>query len=81
MFGWDLEPGDLTIHHVRTLHAAGGNLGSTRRRALSVRYCGDDAVVRVKPGAPGKPGFDEVEPGTPLGVVAATLGLLEATIG
>jgi ectoine hydroxylase-related dioxygenase (phytanoyl-CoA dioxygenase family) len=78
-FGWDLEPGDLTIHHARTLHAAGGNLGSTPRRALSVRYCGDDAVVRVKPGAPGKPGFDRVAPGTPLGDVASVLGLPEAT--
>ncbi len=77
-FGWDLEPGDLTIHHVRTLHAAGGNLGTTTRRALSVRYCGDDAVVRVKPGAPGKPGFDAVAPGTPLRDAAGALGLPEA---
>ncbi len=81
VFGWDLEPGDLTIHHARTLHAAGGNLGVTPRRALSVRYCGDDAVVRVKPGAPGKPGFDAVDPGPSLGAAAERLGLLEATIG
>ena len=81
VFGWDLEPGDLTIHHARTLHAAGGNLGATPRRALSVRYCGDDAVVRVKPGAPGKPGFDAVDAGTPIGAAAARLGLLEAALG
>ena len=78
VFGWDLEPGDLTIHHVRTLHAAEGNRGATPRRALSVRYCGDDAVVRVKRGAPGKPGFDSVPPGTPLARAAAGLGLPEA---
>ena len=81
VFGWDLEPGDLTIHHVRTLHAAGPNRGRTPRRALSVRYCGDDAVVRVKPGAPGKPGFDAVAPGSPLSEVFATLGLPEAVLG
>jgi ectoine hydroxylase-related dioxygenase (phytanoyl-CoA dioxygenase family) len=81
VFGFDLEPGDLTIHHARTLHAAGGNAGSTPRRALSVRYCGDDTIVRVKPGAPGKPGFEGVAPGTPLAEVAGSLGLLEAEVG
>jgi ectoine hydroxylase-related dioxygenase (phytanoyl-CoA dioxygenase family) len=81
VFGWDLAPGDMTIHHVRTLHAAGGNLGDAPRRALSVRYCGDDAVVRVKPGAPGKPGFDGVAPGTPVADAAAALGLPEAELG
>lgn len=50
------EPGDVVVHHARTLHAAGGNTStSTRRRAISVRYCGDDARVRLRPGAPRKP--------------------------
>jgi ectoine hydroxylase-related dioxygenase (phytanoyl-CoA dioxygenase family) len=80
VFGWDLAPGDLTVHHVRTLHAAGGNAGATPRRALSVRYCGDDAVVRVKLGAPGKPGFDRIAPGTPLVEAAGVLGLPEAVL-
>lgn len=80
VFGWDLAPGDLTIHHARTLHAAGGNLGPTPRRALSVRYCGDTAIVQVKPGAPGKPGFAEVAPGTPVVDAAAVLGLPEADL-
>jgi ectoine hydroxylase-related dioxygenase (phytanoyl-CoA dioxygenase family) len=74
-FGWDLEVGDLSIHHARTLHAAGGNAGATPRRALSIRYCGEDAVVRVKPGAPPKPHFDEVTAGTPLSQAARHLGL------
>ena len=40
------EPGDVVVHHARTLHAAGGNRSATtRRRAISVRYCGDDARV------------------------------------
>jgi len=51
-----LEPGDVTVHHARTLHAAGGNRSTdTRRRAVSVRYCGDDARVLLRPGAPLKP--------------------------
>lgn len=50
------QPGDVVVHHARTLHAAGGNRSETvRRRAISVRYCGDDARVRVRPGAPRKP--------------------------
>jgi ectoine hydroxylase-related dioxygenase (phytanoyl-CoA dioxygenase family) len=49
------EPGDVVVHHARTLHAAGGNRSSTtRRRAISVRYCGDDARVLVRAGAPKK---------------------------
>jgi ectoine hydroxylase-related dioxygenase (phytanoyl-CoA dioxygenase family) len=49
-------PGDVVVHHARTLHAAGGNTSAaTRRRAISVRYCGDDARVRLRPGAPRKP--------------------------
>jgi len=48
---FDLAPGDLTVHHARTLHAAGANTSATtRRRALSVRYCGDDARYRLRPG-------------------------------
>lgn len=52
---FDLEPGDITVHHARTLHAAGGNRSQTTRRAISVRYCGDDARVRIRRGAPRKP--------------------------
>jgi len=80
VFGFDLAVGDLTVHHARTLHAAGPNLTDAPRRALSIRYCGDDAVVRVKPGAPSKPGFADVEPGTPVAEAAQHLGLLEATL-
>lgn len=41
---FDVEPGDVIVHHTRTVHGSGGNstLGR-RRRALSIRYCGDDA--------------------------------------
>ena len=80
VFGFDLAVGDLTVHHARTLHSAGPNLTDAPRRALSIRYCGDDAVVRVKPGAPPKPGFADVEPGTPVAEAAQHLGLLEAAL-
>ncbi len=50
---FETGPGDVVVHHARTLHAAGGNRSSsTRRRAISVRYCGDDARVRIRAGAP-----------------------------
>jgi ectoine hydroxylase-related dioxygenase (phytanoyl-CoA dioxygenase family) len=50
------EPGDLTVHHARTIHGADGNASaSTRRRAISVRYCGDDARYRMRKGVPQKP--------------------------
>ena len=52
---FDTRPGDLTVHHARTIHGAGGNASATRRRrAISVRYAGDDVVFRRRVGAPEK---------------------------
>jgi len=63
-----LGPGDLTVHHARTLHAAGGNLSlQRRRRAISVRYCGEDTRYYFRPGAPQKPHHAHVTAGDPLG--------------
>ena len=47
---WDLEPGDAVVFSALTLHGAAGNsTASRRRRALSIRYAGDDArFVRRK---------------------------------
>ncbi|WP_197277785.1 phytanoyl-CoA dioxygenase family protein [Novosphingobium sp. KN65.2] len=40
---WNLEPGDVLIHHPLTVHGAPGNLSSTsRRRAVATRWFGDD---------------------------------------
>jgi ectoine hydroxylase-related dioxygenase (phytanoyl-CoA dioxygenase family) len=48
---WQLDPGDVVVHHPMTLHGSGGNATATsRRRALSVRYAGDD--VRFQPKEP-----------------------------
>ncbi|HQV56466.1 MAG TPA: phytanoyl-CoA dioxygenase family protein [Ilumatobacteraceae bacterium] len=42
---FDTEPGDMTVHHARTIHGANGNSSATRRRrAISVRYAGDGTV-------------------------------------
>ena len=63
-----LEPGDITVHHARTLHSAGPNrTADRRRRAISVRYCGDDARIRIRPGAPRKPEQLGLTDGDPLG--------------
>ena len=44
---FDTEPGDITVHHARTIHGAHPNRSAQqRRRAISVRYAGDvDAHV------------------------------------
>ncbi len=62
-----LEPGDILIHHARTLHAAGGNHTDRQRRAVSVRYCGDDVRYRTRPGTPLKPHHSTVTDGDVLG--------------
>lgn len=66
---FDYEPGDCTFHHVRTLHGASGNSSSTRRRrAISVRYCGDDVVYAARPYAPAQPHIAvDLAEGAPIG--------------
>lgn len=61
-------PGDVVVHHARTIHGAAGNASATRRRrAISVRYCGDDARFHRRPGAPLKPWQEHASEGDPLG--------------
>jgi ectoine hydroxylase-related dioxygenase (phytanoyl-CoA dioxygenase family) len=65
---FSLEPGDVTVHHARTLHGAGGNATPRqRRRAISVRYTGDDARFHLRPGAPTKPHHEGLAEGDALG--------------
>ena len=57
----------ITVHHARTIHGAHANDSATRRRrAISVRYAGDDVVYRIKPGAPTKPHHAALVEGQPL---------------
>ena len=42
---WDLEPGDVIVHHPMVVHGSGKNESETLRRiGLSCRYFGGDAV-------------------------------------
>jgi ectoine hydroxylase-related dioxygenase (phytanoyl-CoA dioxygenase family) len=48
---WRLEPGDVLVHLGLTVHGAAGNTtANTRRRALVLRYTGDDARYDPRPG-------------------------------
>ncbi|MBI3435354.1 MAG: phytanoyl-CoA dioxygenase family protein [Proteobacteria bacterium] len=50
---FDVEPGDILVHHYRTVHGAGGNHSRYQvRRAASLRYCGDDIRFTTRPWAP-----------------------------
>ncbi len=40
---WTLQPGDAVLFNFRTVHGAHGNASTARRRALSLRWVGDDA--------------------------------------
>ncbi len=45
-----VEPGDVIVFHYRTLHDAPGNASqATRRRAVSLRWIGDDATWAERP--------------------------------
>lgn len=67
LVSFDVVPGDLTVHHARTVHGAPANTSDRRRRAVSVRYCGDDARYLHKPGLPGRAELSEVADGDPVG--------------
>lgn len=66
---WELEPGDAIAFHMLSLHAAPGVPGPARRRVLSLRYLGDDAVhaPRRWTTSPPFPGLeDELAAGGPM---------------
>jgi ectoine hydroxylase-related dioxygenase (phytanoyl-CoA dioxygenase family) len=52
---WPMEPGDAVLFDFRTAHGARGNAGTTRRRALSLRWLGDDARYVERPGRTSPP--------------------------
>ncbi len=68
ILGWDLEPGDCIAFHALTVHGAPGNRSKVnRRRALSLRWTGDDARFARRDGYMSPP-FPEVTlaPGDPM---------------
>src|SRR5215213_9035053 len=50
ILSFDFEPGDAIFFHPSVLH--GGGAGSQRRRTLSLRFFGDDAIYSPRPGRP-----------------------------
>lgn len=52
---WPMQPGDAVAFHFRTVHGARGNSGVGRRRALSLRWVGDDARYVARPGRTSPP--------------------------
>ncbi len=49
VLSWDVEPGDVIAFHFRTVHGAPGNESVSRRRAVSLRWLGDDATFADRP--------------------------------
>jgi len=52
---WPMQPGDAVLFDFRTVHGARGNLTTQRRRALSLRFVGDDARYVQRPGRTSPP--------------------------
>ncbi|MEM1302538.1 MAG: phytanoyl-CoA dioxygenase family protein [Pseudomonadota bacterium] len=52
---WAMEPGDAVPFDYRTVHGARGNPNGARRRALSLRWVGDDARFVERPGRTSPP--------------------------
>jgi len=50
LLDWDMQPGDILMFHPLTLHGSYGNRHRTRRRrALALRWTGDDVVWAPSP--------------------------------
>jgi ectoine hydroxylase-related dioxygenase (phytanoyl-CoA dioxygenase family) len=52
---WTMEPGDAVLFDYRAVHGARANLMPRRRRALSIRWVGDDARYVTRPGRTSPP--------------------------
>jgi ectoine hydroxylase-related dioxygenase (phytanoyl-CoA dioxygenase family) len=50
---WPVEPGDLVIFHPRMLHGGAPTHPGARRRTLTLRFFGDDAVYDPREGGAG----------------------------
>ncbi len=68
ILGWAMQPGDAVAFNFRTLHGAPANASPSRRRVISVRWVGDDAVFTKRLGttSPAFPDLD-FEAGAPFG--------------
>lgn len=50
LLSWPTEPGDVLVFHPAVLHGGGATGPDGRRRTLSLRFFGEDAVVAWRPG-------------------------------
>jgi Phytanoyl-CoA dioxygenase (PhyH) len=46
---WDIEPGDVIVFHLGTLHGGAGTSPGLRRRTVSLRFLGPDVVFDGRP--------------------------------
>ena len=68
LVSWAVQPGDLVLFHPATLHGGAPTHPGKRRRTLTLRFFGADAVYDPRPGRPGPrvSGFhDRMKPGDP----------------
>lgn len=64
---YDMQPGDVVGFHLSVIHYAPGNHTARRRRAISLRYAGDDATFAVRKRGPKLPRDPGIAAGDPLG--------------
>lgn len=64
---FDTKPGDVVAFHLSIVHYAAGNHTGGRRRAISLRYAGDDATYAVRKRGPKLPRDPGLKHGDPLG--------------
>ena len=60
ILGWDMKAGDAVAFHFRTLHGAPANHSPARRRVISLRWVGDDALFADRKG-PTSPAFPDLD--------------------
>ncbi len=53
--GWATEPGDVVLFHPSVLHGGGAPGANGRRRTLTLRFFGEDAVYASRPGPTAAP--------------------------
>ncbi len=64
---YDLNPGDCVAFHASILHGATANMSPTiRRRALAVRFAGDDVTWQPRAYIPSVPDRPNLVPGGPI---------------
>ena len=61
ILGWEMNPGDILILNMLTLHASKGLPSNQRRRVRSLRFMGDDTkfAPRTWKPSPDFPGLNE----------------------